>query len=150
MCHFRIFVCCVALLSSFGGCATRPTPENRAEDEKVIREMEKELSNALSGRDLGHLLSLYADDAALYYADNPMVAGRDAIRETWKAILSKPGFSMSTEPQEVQVSGSGNLAFTHGAYTTPRFPLWRQGQLPVQAGIYGAGAEVSSPVIQLA
>jgi len=80
--------------------------------------MERELSKALSGRDLGHLVSLYADDAALYYEDNPMVAGKDAIRETWKTILSKPGFSMSTEPQEVQVPGSGNLAFAHGAYTT--------------------------------
>jgi len=80
--------------------------------------MEMELSRALSARDVGHLVSLYADDAALYYADNPPVTGKDAIRETWEGILSKPGFSMSTEPLEVEIATRGNLAFSHGAYTT--------------------------------
>jgi ketosteroid isomerase-like protein len=64
------------------------------------------------------LVSLYADDAALFYADNPMVAGKDAIRETWKAIFAGPGFAMSTELLKVEISSSGDSVFAHGAYNT--------------------------------
>lgn len=117
MSHFRILMCCVALLSSICGCAKQSAPDNRAEDERLIRDMEIEASEAVTARDLGHLVSLYADDASLFYADNPMVAGKDAIRETWKAILARPGFAMSTELLKVEISSSGDLAFTHGAYT---------------------------------
>jgi hypothetical protein len=57
MSHFRKLMCCVALLSSIGGCAKQPTPDNRAEDERVIREIEIEASKALAARDLGRLVS---------------------------------------------------------------------------------------------
>jgi uncharacterized protein (TIGR02246 family) len=110
-------MCCVVLLSSIFGFANQSIPDNRAEDERMLREMEIEASRALVAKDLDHLISLYADDASIFYADNRAVTGKAAIRETWRTILVKPGFAMSTEPLKVQVSDSGDLAFIHGAYT---------------------------------
>lgn len=117
MSKFRLITCCATLLCSFCGCATRPVPVNRAEDERAIRDLEAEASEALAARDLDHLASLYAKNAALYYADNPVVAGSGAIRETWKAILARPGFAMRTAPLNVEISASGDLGFARGSYS---------------------------------
>ena len=117
MSHFRILMCSVALLSLICGCANQSAPDNRSEDERLIRDMETMASEAVAARDLGRLISLYAEDASLFYADHPMVAGKDAIQETWMAIFARPGFAMSIEPLKVEISNSGDLAFTHGAYT---------------------------------
>ncbi len=117
MSHFRILMCCVALLSSICGCASQSAPDTRAGDEQLIRDMETMASEAVTARDLGHLVSLYADNASLFYADHPIVAGKDAIRETWKAIFARPGFAMGIELLKVEISRNGDLAFAHGAYT---------------------------------
>ena len=117
MSQFRILMCSVALLSLVCSCANQSAPDNRPEDERLIRDMETMASEAVAAKDLGHMVSLYADNASLFYADHPMVAGEDAIRETWKAIFANPGFTMSTKPLKVEFSRNGDLAFAHGAYT---------------------------------
>ncbi len=62
MSHFRMPMCCVALLISICGCAKQSARNNRSEDERLIRDMEIEASEAVTARDLGHLVSLYADE----------------------------------------------------------------------------------------
>jgi ketosteroid isomerase-like protein len=117
MSNFRILLCCAVLLCSFFGCKTQPPPADRAEDERAIRELETEASKAIADKDLDRLVSLYADGAALFYADSPMVAGKDAIRQTWKSIFARPGFAMSAGPLKVVASGSGGLGFSRGFYS---------------------------------
>lgn len=115
--HFRIWIC-AALLSFIPGCAKEQTaPESRAEDEQAIFFLEAEASKAIEEKNLDRLIPLYADDGALYYEDHPMVGGKNAVRQTWKATLSKSGFSMSTRPREVEIASSGDLGFAHGRYT---------------------------------
>jgi ketosteroid isomerase-like protein len=115
--HFQILIY-AALLSLISGCSKeQTTPESRAEDERVIFGLEAEASKAIELKDLNHLISLYADDGALYYEDHPMVGGKDAVRQTWKAIFARPGFSMSARPREVEREISGDLGFAHGSYT---------------------------------
>jgi len=118
MSNLRMFICCTLMLCSIGGCATKTIPVDRSEDERAIREMETEASKALAAKDVRRMASLYAENAALFYADSPMVAGRDAIRETWKSILARPNFTMSTVLLRVEVSDSGDLGFTRGSYST--------------------------------
>jgi ketosteroid isomerase-like protein len=79
--------------------------------------MEAVAAKALAAKDLGGLVALYADDAALFYADSPMVAGKDAIRVTWKSILDRPDSAMSTDLLEVEISDRGDLGFTRGFYS---------------------------------
>jgi uncharacterized protein (TIGR02246 family) len=115
---FRILMCCAVLLSFICGCAKKQaTSESRAEDERVIRDLEIEMSRALAAKDLGKLVSLYADDAALYDERDPCTRGKDAIRETWKVDFARLGLTMSVEPRTVEVSSGGDLAWAHGVYT---------------------------------
>lgn len=115
--NVRILLC-AALLSFIPGYAKEKTAlESRAVDERAIFALEAEASRAIEAKNLDRLISLYADDGALYYEDHPMVKGKVAVRQTWEAALSKPGFSMSTRPQKVELENSGNLGFAHGRYT---------------------------------
>ncbi len=109
-------LCCAIILLAICGCTKQPIADNRPEDERIIREMEIEAAEAIAAKDLGKLVSLYADDAALFHEHDPNISGKAAICETWKAIFARPGFAMSIELQKVEVSTDGDLAWTHGVY----------------------------------
>ena len=116
MIRFLTLVSCVALLSLICACAKESEPGNHAEDERKVRELETDTAKAIAAKDLEKLVSLYADDAALYDESNPSIRGKDAIREAWKADLSRPGVAISIEPKTVEVSRGGDLAWAHGVY----------------------------------
>ncbi len=117
MLNWRMIWCCVAILVSFCGCAKESTPGNRVEDEREIRQLESEASKSIAAKDLDNLVSLYADDAALYDDRNPSIRGKDAIRATWQVDFTRPGLTMSTKPLTVEVSKDGNMAWAHGIYS---------------------------------
>jgi uncharacterized protein (TIGR02246 family) len=86
----------------------------REEDESVIREIETEAKRAAVARDLERYSSFYADDAALFWPGTPMVTGKAAIREFMKSFFAMPSFTLSFQTVKVQVSGSGDMAFSWG------------------------------------
>jgi uncharacterized protein (TIGR02246 family) len=114
--YFRILLWCVVLLFSICGCAKRGIPGDRSEDERKVQELEIAASKALAARDLGGLVSLYDDDAALYDDRDPSIRGKHAIREAWRAAFAKSGVNLSTEPQSVEISKDGDLAWAHGKF----------------------------------
>ena len=118
--HLTMLVCCAVLLASICGCGKESTPGERAEDEKKVGELETAASEAIAAKDLGILISLYADDAPLYDERNPGIRGKEAIREAWQADFARPGFEMDTRPRDVEISGSGDLAWAHGALRMTR------------------------------
>jgi hypothetical protein len=67
----------LALLFIVGICKSEPTPESYTEDERIVREMEVEASKAIAEKDVGRLLSRYADSPAVYYADGPAMIGKE-------------------------------------------------------------------------
>ena len=115
--RFRTLTCCILLLGCACGCATRSTAVSRAEDERAIRRIETEISEALAAKDLDRIVALYADGAAIFYEDRPMIGGKEAIHEIWKSLLVRPGFVMSAELQRVDISDRGDRAFTRGSYS---------------------------------
>lgn len=116
MVRFLTFIFCVALLSLICACAKESAPGNHAEDERKVRDLETDMAKAIAAKDPRKLVSLYADDAALYDESSPSIRGKHAIREAWKADLSRPGVAMSIEPGTVEVSSGGDLAWAHGVY----------------------------------
>jgi uncharacterized protein (TIGR02246 family) len=114
--HFHALICWVALLIAICSCNKKSTPGNHAEDEQEVRQLEIEASKAITAKDLDKLVSLYADDAALYDERNPTIRGKDAVRAAWKADFARPGLTMSTEPRMVEISSGGDLAWAHGIY----------------------------------
>ncbi len=115
--RFAMLAGSVALLSFMWGCATPPPPDTRAADERAIREIEIEADKAAAAKDLDRYVSYYADDAALLPPGAPMVTGKEAIRKAMGALFAMPGFSLSFKTTKVEVSRSGDLAYSYGTNT---------------------------------
>jgi uncharacterized protein (TIGR02246 family) len=115
--HLGMFVCWIALLLSICGCSRKATPGDRAKDEGEIRELETEASKAIAAKDLNKLVALYSDDGALYDDREPSKRGKDAIRGAWRTDFARPSLIMSMEPQAVEISEDGDLAWAHGTFS---------------------------------
>jgi len=114
MTRFAMLASSVALLSLMWGCGTPTPPDTRAADERAIREIEAEAAKAAAARDVERYVSFYADDAALFFPNAPLVTGRDGIRKATEALFATPGFSLSFQTTKVEVSRSGDLAYSYG------------------------------------
>ncbi len=102
-------------LSFFSGCQTKEiTQEERAENERKVDELQSRFSQAFAARDLSALVSLYADNGALYYEDHPIIRGKNAIRDTWKNVFDRQDVIVSTLQGSVEISNTGDLAWAHG------------------------------------
>lgn len=91
-------------------CCSQPKPDVEAEGEKVMQ-LSKEWSEAASGGDVEKTVSYWADDAIVMSAGQPTYKGKDAIRRMVEESVKIPGFSIRWEPQSVEVSESGDMAY---------------------------------------
>jgi len=115
--HFRVILFC-AVVFNFCSCTQKKVaaPESRINDERIIRELETRFSNALASKDLDTLVSLYADNGALYDENNPIVRGKNKIREYWKTDFARPGLKVGTIPERVEISKTEDMAWSHGYF----------------------------------
>jgi uncharacterized protein (TIGR02246 family) len=88
--------------------------DERAADEKALRNADSEWSKAASALDLNGTLSYYADDASLLPPNAPLAAGKEALRREWTKLLA--GYSGSWQATKVDVSRGGDLAYIMGTY----------------------------------
>jgi uncharacterized protein (TIGR02246 family) len=88
--------------------------DTRETDERSIRELERGARDALEAKDVDRYVSYYADDALLFWPGAPMVKGRAAIQEFMRVFLSMPAFSLSFETAKVEVSRTGDVAYSYG------------------------------------
>ena len=96
--------------------ATTPT-DRRPLEARVIRDFEIAWNRDFTRLDVERLVSRYTDDATLLLPNTPPAAGGQAIRATWKTAVQDGNFSMQLETAQVEVSRSGDLAYSQGAYT---------------------------------
>ena len=97
----------IGLVLLMAGCSQAPPPappDTRVADEKAIRDVDK-------------ILSYYADDATLMIPDMPLIKGRDAMKPGLTALLTDKNVSLSFVTSTVEVSKSGDLAYTQGTYS---------------------------------
>lgn len=74
-------------------------------------QLSRDWSNAASTGDVEKIVSYWADDAVLMSAHEPVLNGKQAIREMVEKSFKMPGFRISWEPQSVVVSESGDMAY---------------------------------------
>jgi ketosteroid isomerase-like protein len=109
----RIAVFCfVVLLSS---CTTAP-PDTREADAKAIKDIESAAVKTASAKKLDEFVAFYADDASVLIANAPLFTGKAAIKDGLKPIMDDPNFTLSSTVNKVEVSKSGDLAYTQGTY----------------------------------
>ncbi len=91
--------------------------DTRETDAHVIRESEADWARAWAAKNVDQVASHYSDDASVELADVPIMHGKDAIRASIKQFLADRSFTLSFMPAQVEVSRSGDLAYTRGVYT---------------------------------
>jgi hypothetical protein len=84
MSRYHMLIFYAVLLGLIGGCAKQTVPDTRAEDERVIRELENEGWKTIEAKDLEGFMSFIAEDAVGLYSNTPILNGKDTIRESWR------------------------------------------------------------------
>jgi uncharacterized protein (TIGR02246 family) len=91
---------------------------NTNDDAQTIRHSEAEWAKAWASKDIDRVVSHYANDASVELADVPIIRGMAAIRKAMEHTFADGDFALSLQPDEVEVSRSGDLAYSRGTYTS--------------------------------
>ena len=84
--------------------------DTKLEGEKVMK-LSREWSVVASTGDVEKTVSYWADDAFVMSAGQPPLKGKPAIRQMVEESYKIPGFRISWQPQSVEVSESGDMAY---------------------------------------
>ena len=82
----------------------------------ALRAADSALQVAVEARDAGQTADLYMADATLLPIAEPLITGRDAIRQEWAKTFGIPGFQNRARTTRLEVSAAGDLGFTQGTY----------------------------------
>ena len=103
----RIFP--IALLAILIGC-DQTKIDKKAEGEKVMQ-LSREWSETVATKDIDKMVSYWADDAFLMQEGQAPLKGKQAIRQMVEESFKIPGFSISWQPESVEVSDNGDMAY---------------------------------------
>ena len=102
------------LVLAISGCAPQVDVEA---DKAAIRDLnDVQWLNAAQAKDVDTVLSFFADDASRFPPSAPIVTGKEAIRAHLSEAFSRRDFAISWQTTKVEVSRSGDLAYSHGTY----------------------------------
>ena len=62
-------------------------PTAQGADDKGVRDADAAWSKAAAAKDLDKTVSFYADDATVLPPNEPAVASKDGIRNSWKGLI---------------------------------------------------------------
>jgi uncharacterized protein (TIGR02246 family) len=96
--------------------APHAVAQNRHIDEKTIRDIDATWSDGLEARDLNAVASVYADDAVFLAPGQPIVRGKAAIREWFRARFARRGYHASFSPTNITVAACGDIAYEVGTF----------------------------------
>lgn len=111
--RFAVFTA-MSLAIVFGaGCGAQHKVDLSTE-EAAIRRTDAAWLAAASAHDLDRILPFWADDATILAPGAPPIVGKDAIRKYVSTSFATPGFSITWKTEKVEVSQSGDLAYSYG------------------------------------
>lgn len=84
--------------------------DREAEGEKVMQ-LSREWAESAASGDVEKTLSYWADDAIVMMAGQGKLHGKQAIRQMVEESFRTPGFKITWQPQSVEVSESGDIAY---------------------------------------
>ena len=96
--------------------ASAPAIDIAAEQAK-LRDLEAGFAKEIAAKDVDKVAGHYTDDAVLMGPGMPAAKGKDAIRSAIKSMTDDPNFKLAFSADRIEVSKSGDLAFTKGTYT---------------------------------
>ncbi len=87
-----------------------------ASDEKEIRRIDAAWSSDLQAKNLDAVMENYADDAAFLVPNQPIIVGKQAIRDWFQARIDTPGYNATFAPTKIVVSSAGDMAYELGTF----------------------------------
>lgn len=110
------FIPSLALGQTNGG-QTAVSADTREADARAIQTVDDATKRAAQARDANAVVDTwYADDGSALYPNMPICTGKEALRKQWAAMLATPGFAVDWQITKVEVSRSGDLAYTPFTY----------------------------------
>ncbi len=104
----------VLALSGCSGPEHSKQPEVSATQLELGR-MNRDFAAALNAKDAKAAAALYAEDAVLIPPGEPLVRGRQAIEEYWRAAIESGGVR-DVSVETIDASSSGSLGYEIGSY----------------------------------
>ena len=99
----------ILLVLTWAGCS-QPKVDKKAEGEKVMQ-LSKQWSEVAASGDIEKTVNYWAENAVMMSAGQPVLNGKQAIRQMVEESFKMPGFRISWQPQSVEVSESGDMAY---------------------------------------
>ena len=84
--------------------------DKKAEGEKLMQ-LSNEWSQSIATKNVDKTVSYWADDAFVMQEGQAPLKGKQAIRQMVEESFKIPGFSISWQPQSVEVSDNGDMAY---------------------------------------
>ncbi|MFQ5664367.1 MAG: YybH family protein [Terriglobia bacterium] len=105
------------LVLAASGCAP---PVDVEAERAAVRTALGEAWNAVATKDVDKFVSICADEDIMFPPNAPIVMGKQGVREYMSQLFATPGFAVSQQPPQVEVSRAGDLAYT---WDTAEFTL---------------------------
>ncbi|HTH52650.1 MAG TPA: SgcJ/EcaC family oxidoreductase [Edaphobacter sp.] len=112
---FIAFSTAILIGATLTGC--NQSSGNIDSDIAAIKATETQWNQDWAARDVDRIMSHYAADAVLITPGGPAVNGKAAIAQGLKSMVADPATSLKFNPDRVEVSKSGDVAWTEGSYT---------------------------------
>jgi ketosteroid isomerase-like protein len=97
-----------------------PAPSEKSSStesvEQLLRDLDAKWSKAAAAKDVEQTIAYYSDGAVVLPPNEASAATKEAIRNSWKAMLGSPGLVISWQPIKVQVGKAGEMAWVTGTY----------------------------------
>ncbi len=110
---FGLLTPIVLVIVVAAGCGAR-NKVNLSSEETAIRRTDADWLAASSSHDLERVLPFWSDDATILAPGMPPIVGKDAIRKYVSGAFATPGFAISWKTDKVNVSQSGDMAYSSG------------------------------------
>ena len=108
------FHCAVILLAFVAAGCQHYQRADLAAEEAAIHTADANWLTSAKAHDLEGTLPFWADDAIILPPGEPAITGKAAIRQYVAGAFATPGFSISWNTEKIEVSGSGDLAYSTG------------------------------------
>ncbi|HUI79568.1 MAG TPA: SgcJ/EcaC family oxidoreductase [Bryobacteraceae bacterium] len=109
------------LLLALAACNTAPPAapavDLSAEEGKIRDTETAQMKQGWGAKDIDKILAFYADDATLMTPGMAAMKGKDSMRSMLKTLVADPNLKLEFAAQRVEVSKSGDVAFSQGTYT---------------------------------
>ena len=99
----------IVLLAVIFSC-NQTKVDKKAEGEKLMQ-LSKEWSQLITTKDVDKIVAHWADDAFVMQEGHAPLKGKQAIRQMVEESFKIPGFNISWQPQSVEVSDNGDMAY---------------------------------------